>query len=142
MFAKLYMFSSSDFLFWRNASLENTKIIHSWQMYNRASPLKKCGWCANVSDVNRVGGVPSWVRVSNLFCVGQNFVGMSQNVLEQVKYFLPWLKNILYFGVDQIFLVWVKMFWRRSNSFWPRSKFFRCRWKLSNKQVQSRSDFL
>ena len=70
-----------------------------------------------MSDVSRVGGVPSWVRVSNLFCVGQNFVGMSQNVLEQVKYFLPWLKNILYFGVDQIFLVWVKMFWRRSNSF-------------------------
>lgn len=36
-------------------------------MYNGVNPLKKCGWCANVSDVSRVGGVPSWVRVQICF---------------------------------------------------------------------------
>ena len=35
---------------------------------------KKREWCANV------GGVLSWVRGSNMFGVGQKFVGVGQNV--------------------------------------------------------------
>ena len=34
---------------------------------------KKRGWCANVSCMGSVGGIPSWVRGSNFFWFGSKF---------------------------------------------------------------------